>query len=1038
MTAYAELHCHSNFSFLDGAAHPEDLIARAAELRLQAVALTDHNGLYGAVRFCQAARDNPVHAITGAEMTLEHGAHLTLLVKDERGYGNLCRLISRAQMDHAKGQAALTWDLLTRHAEGLIALSGCPLGDVPQALIRNDDTAAQQAAARYRDLFGADGFWLEMQNHLLKEEGYLNLALARLSAQTGVPYVATNDVHYARKSGRDLHDVLVCIRNHTSLDRAGLLLRPNAEFHLKSGDEMAALFATYPAAVDQTIAVAEQCQFDLTAMTYPLPRCDVPPGETAFSYLYHLVHQGVRDRYHPTTPAVARQVQHELDVIEKLGLAPYFLVVWDITRFCKEQGILAQGRGSAANSVICFALGITNVDPVKLHLLFERFLSENRSGPPDIDIDVANNRREEVIQYVYAKYGREYAGMVCEVITYRARSAVRDVGKALGLPLEQVDRLAKNMDTHHASDVASETACATVQTIAPDSQMARTLFALCREIDGFPRHLGIHVGGMVMTGKPLIEMTPLEWATMPGRTVIQWDKDDLDTLRFVKFDILGLGMLSLIQEAMVLVREHEGRQIDPARLSYAEPAVYDMICAADTVGLFQIESRAQMATLPRMQPRCFYDLVIEVAIIRPGPIQGDMVHPYLRRRRGEEPVTYLHPLLEDCMKRTLGTCLFQEQGMKVAMVAASFTATQADQLRKAMGHKRSREQMERLHADLLDGMEQNGISRDVGTRIYKQLAAFAEYGFPESHAASFALIVYISAYLKLHHPAAFYCALLNCQPMGFYQPAVITNDAHRHDITILPVDINHSRSQCVVINASTVRLGFRYIRGIGEATYPLLDAEAGRGGYHSVLEFCRRTKIDRVALEGLAGAGACDSLGISRRDAMWQVQDFFRVSALPVLIDAIESAYESAVFAPMTTAETTVADYRTVGLSTSHQPISLYRDTLDQQGVIRASTLPTLPHRLIVRVAGLVVIRQRPGTAKGVVFFTLEDETGLINLVIMPNVYQRYRAIARHESMIVVEGLLEKQDGVINILVRKFWPLGHQTLTPPLEARNFR
>ncbi len=1037
MTAYAELHCHSNFSFLDGASHPEDVVAQATELGLAAVSLTDHNGLYGAVRFCQAARDAGLRAITGAEMTLNGGAHLTLLVKDERGYANLCRLISRAQLDHTKGKAELAWDVLQEHAAGLLALSGCASGEIPQALGCGDEASALEIAARYRELFGAEGFWLELQNHLLKEESYRNVALVRLAEQTGLGYVATNDVHYTHTTKSKLADVLVCIREHTSLDRAGLLLRPNAEFHLKNGEQMAVLFADYPGAVERTLEVAALCRFDLNAMAYPLPQFALPPNETPFSYLYQLVQRGVRDRYHPITPVVARQVQSELDIIEKLGLAPYFLVVWDIVRFCREQGILAQGRGSAANSAACFALGITNVDPIKLNLLFERFLSDGRAGPPDIDIDVANNRREEVIQYVYEKYGREYAGMVCEVITYRARSAVRDVGKALGLPLVQVDQLAKQLDTHRARDVGADAANPEVAMLG-ESETARTLFELCREIDGFPRHLGIHVGGMVMTGRPLIEMTPLEWATMPGRTVIQWDKDDLDTLRFVKFDILGLGMLSLVQEDIALIREHEGHEIDPARLSYAEPAVYDMICEADTVGLFQIESRAQMATLPRMRPRTFYDLVIEVAIIRPGPIQGEMVHPFLRRRRGEEPVTYLHPLLEDCMRRTLGTCLFQEQGMRVAMVAAGFSASQADQLRKAMGHKRSQEQMERLREDLLCGMERNGIGRDIGIRIYKQLAAFAEYGFPESHAASFALIVYISAHLKLHHPAAFYCALLNCQPMGFYQPAVIVNDAHRHDIAVLPVDVNESRSACTLIDPTTIRLGFRYVRGIGEASYADLDAEAERGRYASVADFCRRTRLSRTGLEGLAAAGAFDSLGCARRDALWQIHDYERVSRLDVLPEVIESAYEVATFATMTPAEVTAADYSYLGLSTNHQPVELFRDVLDHQHVYRACDLATLPQRLVVRVAGLVVIRQRPSTAKGVAFFTLEDETGLINLVVMPDVYKRCRNVARHAPMVIVEGLLEKQDGVMNVLARNFWPLTRAQLNVKLEARNFR
>lgn len=1037
MIAYAELHCHTNFSFLDGASHPEDLVARAKELGLAALAITDHNGLYGAVRFAQEARDSGVHGIVGAEMTLQGGAHLTLLVKDERGYSNLCRIISRAQLDHAKGKAELAWDVLEQHARGLVALSGCPRGEIPRALARGDRREALDLAARYRELFGRDGFWLELQNHLLKEDGPRNEALVELARRADLGYVATNDAHYAHQSGSKLHDVLTCIRNRTSLDRAGTLLRPNAEFHLKSGEDLAPLFAEHPGALEQALAVADMCRFDLTSLTRPLPRFDFPPGETAFSYLYHLVHQGARERYRPITPAVARQLQHELDTIERLDFAHYFLVVWDIVRFCKERRILAQGRGSAANSAVCYALGITNVDPIERELLFERFLSEGRKSPPDIDVDLAHNRREEAIQYVYEKYGREHAGMVCEVITYRARSAVRDVGKALGLPLAVVDRLAKDMDGHHARDVGEEATRGGGAALAPGSATARALFDLCREIDGFPRHLSIHVGGMVLTGKPLVEMAPIERATMPGRTIVQWDKDDVELLGFVKFDVLGLGMLSLIQEALELIQRHEGEEIDLAALTYDDPEVYDMLCDADTVGLFQIESRAQMATLPRMRPRTFYDLVIEVALIRPGPIQGEMVHPYLRRRNGEETIEYLHPKLEESMKRTLGTCLFQEQGMKVAMIAAGFSASQADELRKAMGHKRSHERMQRLYRDLIEGMEKNGISREVGNRIYKQLAAFAEYGFPESHAASFASIVYQSAYLKKRHPAAFYCALLNCQPMGFYQPAVIVNDARRHRIAVLPVDVQTSRSACTVVDRDTIRLGFRYVRGIGDASLAGLDAEAERGPYRSTLDFCRRTRLPRGALESLAAAGAFDSLGVTRREALWQVQDCCRVSKLQTLPGILETAEGPAALAPMTAAEETVADYRYLGLSAAHHPMAFYREALDQRRVSRACDLAGLPNRLVVRIAGLVVVRQRPSTAKGVVFFTLEDETGLANVVIMPNVYERYRSVARHEPMIIVEGLLERAYGVINVIARKFWPLTSEQIAVQLAARNF-
>ena len=1030
---YAELHLHTNFSFLDGADHPEALVARAAALGLPALAVTDHDGLYGAVRFAAAAREHGLRPIVGTELTLDGGAHVTLLARDRRGYASLCRLLSAAQLGHEKGQAAAAFDLLAQHADGLLCLSGCPRGEPAQALLRGDEAAALAAAGRYADAFGPGGYWIELQQHLLAEEARLAAALARLAGRLALPLVATNDVHYAEAAGRRLQDVLACIKAGTTLDQAGGLLRPNAEWRLKSPQEMAALFAGLPQAIRATLEIAEQCTLDLGGLRPSLPAFDLPPGESAFSYLYQRCHEGVRERYRPITPAALRQLTHELGVIEQLGLAPYFLIVWDIARFCKEQGILAQGRGSAANSVVCYALGITTVDPIRHDLLFERFLSAEREGFPDIDLDIAHQDRERVIQYVYDRYGRDHAAMVCEVICYRGRSAVRDVGKALGLPLAQVDQLAKAIDSHGAFE-----APAPGQEAAPAARgpLAEQLAALCRALDGFPRHLSIHVGGFVITGEPLLELAPLEPASMPGRTVVQWDKDDVEAMGFVKFDLLGLGMLTLIDRALKLIERTRGERIDPAALDYADEAVYAMLAAADTVGVFQVESRAQMATLPRVRPRNFYDLAIEVALIRPGPIQGDMVHPYLRRRNGEEAVTYPHPLLQPVLERTLGVPLFQEQGMRLAIAAAGFTPARADALRKAMGHKRSAERMQPLYAELIAGMAANGIATELAGRICKQLAAFADYGFPESHACAFAALVYQSAYLKCHYPAEFTCALLNAQPMGFYQPAVIVHDARRHGVRVLPADVTRSRVDCTMEDGA-LRMGLRYVRGVGEAAWPALEAAAAAGPYASVEDFARRTGLGKEALEHLAAAGAFAGLGLARRDALWQVEDQGRLTARGTLPGALDTG-AAPRFPTLPPAETTAADYRHAGLSVDRQPLAFFRRELNRLGTVAASKLGAQAHGRPVRVAGLVVVRQSPRTAKGFVFLTLEDETGLINVVLAPWVYERHRAVVSSAPLLVVDGIVERREGVTHVWTRRAWPLTQERLVTGLRSRDFR
>lgn len=1076
---YIELHCHSNFSFLDGASHPEDLVEAAAQLCYPALALTDHNGLYGIVRFNQVAQRKGVRPIFGAEITLDTGRHLVLLIKDEGGYANLSQLITAGQLPHEKGEARIGWEQLDKYREGLIALSGCGRGEIPTLLRRGETTAAAAAASRYGELFGGENFYLEMQNHHLPQQETVCDRLYALGKQLGLPCVATNNVHYARADGRRLQDVLTCIKHHTDLDAANGRLYPNGERYLKAPAEMARLFQAYPEAVANTQAIAERCRFVLNALPTSLPEFAILTGHTPHTYLREITYRGARERWGTILPAQRRQLEHELHLINKLDLSGYFLIVWDIARFCHEQAILAQGRGSAANSAVCYCLGITAVDPIKLKLLFERFLSEERREPPDIDIDIANNRREEVIQYVYNKYGRAHAAMVCEVICYRGRSAVRDVGKALGFSLEEVDRLAKLL--HHYSSGDDVTAIIEEAKLNSGSARVGLLLELAQQIQDFPRHLGIHSGGMIVTGKPLSQVVPIENATMPERSVIQWDKDDAGEVGLVKIDLLGLGMLSLIDIAFKLIECQRGLKLDPAKLAYDDPRVYELLSKAETVGVFQVESRAQMNTLPRLQPRCFYDLVVEVALIRPGPIQGEMVHPYLRRRAGEEEVTYPHPSLKPILERTLGVPLFQEQGMQVAIAAAGFSPSQADELRRAMGHKRSRERMEAIALDLIEGMTRHGIEQEVAMRIYKQLTAFADYGFPESHAASFALLVYVSAYLKVYFAPEFYCALLNAQPMGFYSPASIVYEGQRREVTFLPVDLNRSSWDCTIeadVRAATtstaeklelresslapdsvrsrmrekdaaggesegtqneqpaVRLGYRYVKGLGADAQEIIERELARGPFASLEDFVYRTQLNRGALQQLAMVGAFDSFGITRRQAAWQIMALTGRSSQELRLPTPE---RGALLLPvMLPAEELIADFKGMDLSTTPHLMRFVRPQLAARGFKNSADLAQTPDRQRVQVAGIIVIRQRPGTAKGFLFITLEDEAGFINVVVKPQQVAQFGRIVTDGKALVVTGTVEKQDGVINVIGRDFRPLEFAFQDLAIKSRDFR
>ena len=1071
---YAELHCRSYFSFLDGASAPEELVERARALDYHALALTDVDGVYGAPRAHLAARQLGLPLIVGTELTVADldaealpgpgfrpAGRIVILAQDSRGWARLCRLVSSGRTRHPKGRACVPWDELAHDTRGLVGLSGGASGPIDRALAARDLSAARLWTARLRDAFGERGY-IELTHHLRPGDDERVEALARLARELRLPRVVAQDARYTTPSRRVIHDVQTCVRHGTHLAAAGRLLAANGEAHLAEPAALQRRFAGYPDALERTVAIAESTRFSLEELRYRFPGFKLPEGETPFSYLYDLTMLGARERYRPITAKVAAQLMHELALIEKLRLAGYFLIVWDIVRFCRQEAILCQGRGSAANSAVCYALGITAVDPVGMELLFERFLSEERSEMPDIDLDIAHQRREEVIQFVYKKYGRDSSAMANEVISYRTRSAIRDVGKAFGLSLAQIDAAAKACDRFEPDGQTDEpewSAEARARSLGGragkvgdldvnDPTVVRVL-QVAQAFDGFPRHLGIHSGGMVLAEGALAEIVPIENATMPGRTVVQWDKDDLNGLGIIKIDLLGLGMLTAIDHAIHLINRYHGKSYELATIPVEDPEVYEMISRADTVGVFQIESRAQMSMLPRLRPRCFYDLVIEVAIIRPGPIQGDMVHPYLRRRNGEEKIEYAHPSLEPVLSRTLGVPLFQEQGMKLAVVAAGFTAGEADELRRAMGHKRSRERMAAIHDRLLAGMQKNGIAGEIAERIFRELSGFADYGFPESHAASFALLVYASAWIKRHHPAAFCAALLNSQPMGFYAPHTLVSDARRHGVTVLPACARRSAWAATLepvheegterSTQAAVRLGIASVRGVGDAARERFEAAQARAPFRSVGDFARRSGLPRVALERLAAAGGFAGFGLGRREALWQV------AALPGVESPLwsaagvdshgDAAAEHVSLPAMSAREELAADFIGLGLSIERNPVTLVRPALDRLGVRRAAELNARARNgERTQVAGMVICRQRPATAKGMVFMTVEDETGLANLVLTPDVFERLRTRARDQPLVVARGKIERQGLVVNLRVEDMASLEEVANAAPAPA----
>jgi error-prone DNA polymerase len=1175
---YIELHAASAFSFLRGASLPEALVDRAAALGCSALALLDHDGVYGAPRFHKAATAAGIRPIIGSELTISgtaaaprpstqharnpqsqsrsasvvqgalnvvEGFTLPVLCESAEGYRNLCRLITRMKMRAPKGEGALGLDELEGHTAGLVALAG-------RAALDDRHYGVGGLVDRLVGLFGRGSVYIELQRHLRRGEERDNQTLARLAEAFRVPTLATNGVRFATAPERPLFDVLTCIHHHTDLASAGRRLAANAERYLKPADDMAALFRDHPGALARTRELADRLQYTMADLGYRFPDYPVPPGETQISFLRHIADLGARERYRPYHDRARAQIARELDLIEKLELAGYFLIVWDIVNFCRQHDVLVQGRGSAANSAVCYSLGITAVDPVGMDLLFERFLSEERGEWPDIDLDLpSGDRREQVIQHVYGKYGRLGAAMTANVITYRGRSAAREVGKALGFEAAQIDRLAKVMNNFEFVD-AGESLPRQMASVGLDVNADRVrLFArLWHEMQDLPRHLGQHSGGMVICQGQLDAVVPLENATMPGRVVVQWDKDDCADMGIVKVDLLGLGMMAVIQDSLALVNgetaidaetaeraEKNGVAASPAvarrdivdlaHLPQDDPVVYQMLCEADTIGVFQVESRAQMATLPRLRPKEFYDLVVQVAIIRPGPIVGQMVHPYLNRRAGREAVRYPHPSLEPILARTLGVPLFQEQLLRMAMVAAGFTGGQAEELRRAFGFKRSERRMKQVEIQLREGMARQGIAGDAVEQIITSITSFALYGFPESHAASFALLAYASAYLKAHFPAAFYTALLNNQPMGFYHPSTLVKDAQRRGVRFHPIDVQISGWDCTVEPDGAIRLGLRYVSGLRQEigkriatcratrsgsptgspprtpqsplpepcpkcgcddpsmleqvkgdrwfcnncshdwnTRTVAAKRRGREGgrFTSLDDLVARAGLRRDELVTLADIGALNAFGYDRRSALWQAEravrpggelfdeattingaafapealrrpwpdlddevverrreraelaeDFDQDSSADSAGSALHVVDDSCPLKPMTEAERLVADYAGMGLSTGRHPMALRRDELAMRGILRASDLRTARQGRRVRVAGMVITRQRPGTAKGFVFLTLEDETGIANIIVRPDLFARDRLVIVQEPFLIVDGVLQSQDGVTSI-----------------------
>lgn len=1044
---YVELHCKSNFSFLEAASHPDELVERAGALGYAGIAITDRHSLAGVVRGWTPAKELGLTYLVGAEIHPTDAPMMVVWPTDRASYGRLCRLISRGRMRREKGECELTWDDITSFSDGLLAAIRPPQVNASRAPEATPE-AAPDRLEDFADCFGDRGYLL-CELHRGVDDAAKVEQFQAVSRASHLPLLAAGDVHYHVPQRSIVHDCVVAIRNGVTIPQVHAERFVSAQRHLRSLEEISRLYRAVPDAIDRTVEVAERCTFRLDQLRYEYPEEIAPSGMSPMQHLKRLTWEGAKQRWPGGVPErIVEMLRHEIGLIEELRYEAYFLTVWDMVRFARERNILCQGRGSAANSVVCYCLGITSVDPSRSDLLFERFISRERNEAPDIDVDFEHQRREEVLQYLYGKYGRDSAGMTAAVTTYRARSAIREVGKTLGISIDKIDALAK-MAGSYDRNPDLEDRCRDVG-IDPASPLGSRFVYVTKTLVGFPRHLSQHVGGMVMTKGDLCELCPIENASMPGRTVIQWDKDDLDEIGILKVDVLSLGMLSAIRRCFELIKRHEGRELSLSNIPADDTPTYDMICAADTVGVFQIESRAQMSMLPRLRPRCFYDLVIEVAIVRPGPIQGQMVHPFLAARENPNSVVYPNDAIRGVLEKTLGVPIFQEQAMRLAVVAAGFTPGEADQLRRAMAAWRRPGVIDRFRIKLIEGMAAKGLTGQFAEQVFRQIRGFGEYGFPESHAASFALLVYASCYLKRHYPAAFCASLLNSQPMGFYAPAQLVADAIKAGVKVLAADVNASGWDCDLETPSTnddskgkprhcLRLGLRMIKGLScEMAEQIVEERNRRGAYVDLADLTRRLKLSQAGLTILADADALRSVASDRRAAVWQsLAQEKSPRETPLFNDCDDDDPIPPQLRSMEPIEEVYADYNTTGLSLKAHPISFVRDELRQMQCVTASDLATMRDGRRARVAGLVLLRQRPGTAKGLTFVTLEDETGSMNLVLFIDVWKRFFRVARTSNAWLVEGKLENRKGVIHVIVGHITDLTSEVHGLQLSSRDF-